>query len=266
MKINDVFETGNITYSIIDVLQREVRVGTGVFNDTISNAVNNSYNGSITIPNFVVYDNKLWRVTEIGQCSFVHCNNITNFVIGYNIAYLRQYAIYRCYNVSSIIFEEHSRLKKCETYSLYDLYSLKEISFGGDRLESLGKYAMSYTFFLEYIRLPASVSVINESAFKGLDSLKEVHYCGKSSITNDIFFRVKVNDYLTPSDIKVKVTSSYPSTTFGKNDTVIVDDSIDCDFPQSLSDFDLLCKTVYNNYNIHLSYSYFSIFILMYDS
>ena len=69
MKINDVFETGNITYSIIDVLQREVRVGTGVFNDTISNAVNNSYNGSITIPNFVVYDNKLWRVTEL---SIIH--------------------------------------------------------------------------------------------------------------------------------------------------------------------------------------------------
>ncbi|EAY08650.1 hypothetical protein TVAG_240110 [Trichomonas vaginalis G3] len=265
MSVNEVFQYDNITYSIVDVFRREVRVGTGVFNETFPNAVNINYSDILTIPSFTTYSDKLWRVVEIGTCSFAYCNKILSVKIGYNIEILKNRAFFRCYHIENITFEKHSRLKTLETYSLYDLYGLKSIEFGGDKLQTIGNYAFGFSLLLKYIRFPPSVRFIDEKALRGLDLLSRIDFCCVSSSNKDIFFRIEEDKHLTPTNVTIKVTSRYQSEKFGIKDSVDLDNSIVCIFPHALGDYDLQCRTVAHN-NYFLSYSLFSVFILMYDS
>ncbi|EAY03459.1 hypothetical protein TVAG_412630 [Trichomonas vaginalis G3] len=265
MRDNEVFQYNNITYSIVDVFRREVRVGTGIFNETYPNAVNATYSGILCIPNFITYSDLLWRVVEIGTCSFAYCNQILSVKIGYNIEIIKNYAFFRCYYIENITFEKHSRLKTLEMYSFYDLYGLKTIEFGGDKLQTVGHYAFGFNLVLKYIRFPPSVSFIDEKALRGLELLSRIDFCGVSSSNKDIFARIDQENHLTPTNVMIKVTSRYQSEKFGINDNVNLDNSIDCIFPHALRDYDLQCRTIYHS-SYFFYYSLFSIFILMSDS
>lgn len=265
MKIGEIFQYENIVYSILDVFRREVRVGTGIFNDTVPNAVNADYTGLLNIPNFVTYSNIVWRVTEIGSCSFVYCLNINSVKIGYNIETIQRQAFFRCKNIESVIFENHSRLKSLKYRAFYDLYKVKSIEFGGNNLQTIGEDAFGFNYLLKNLRLPASVNFIENLSFRGLDSFERLDFCGKTTINTDVFSRVEVFDHITPKNIEVRVTSSYPSNKFGKDDIVVVDDSLNCEFPQSIRDLDLQCRTCYRNY-FHICYSLFIICTVFYES
>lgn len=266
MRNDESFQIDNITYSIVDVFRREVRVGTGEYNETDPNAVNKTYSGALYIPNFVTYSDIVWRVIEIGQCSFTTCDNITTVRIGYNIEIVKKLAFHKCHYIENVTFEAHSRLKTLEYRSFYDLYHVKSIEFGGDRLETLDQYVFGYNLALPRLRFPASVKFIDISAMAGLISFQSVDFCGKTAINKNVFSRNEAYIHFTPRSVVVKVTSDYQSSIFGIEDKVVVDDSINCYFPHYIRDFDLQCRTIYHKNIYHISYSLYTVFILIYES
>lgn len=266
MKNEEIFQFENITYSIVDVFRREIRVGTGIFNESIPNAVNASYSGQLLIPNFITYSNKLWRVTEIGTCAFVYCQSITSVRVGYNVEVVRQQAFFRCRNIVNITFEKNSLLKTLENACFYDLYAVECIEFGGDKLQTIGDWVFGYAFVLKNIRFPASVKFMDQRSLRGMFTLERIDYCSKSAVTKDVFYRGEPDEHITPTNLIIKVTTGYGSSTFGINDNIDIDDSINCYFPPAISDNDLNCRTIYGKNDYRIAYSLVCVFILMYDS
>ena len=266
MKNDEIFQYDNIRYSVIDVSRREVRVGTGVYSETDPNAVNKTYSGTLYIPNFVTYCDIVWRVVEIGQSSFVYCDNIITVRISYSIEIIKMLAFFRCHYIESIKFEPHSRLKTLELQCFYDLYRVTSIEFGGDQLQTINEAAFAFNFILKSLRFPVSVNNIKRTALIGLKQIEKIEFCGKTPILNDVFKRYKSPIDKTPTTVDIKVTSDYQSSIFGIDDKVVVDDSINCFFPHSIRDFDLQCRTIYNNNVYHISYSLYTVFILIYES
>ena len=71
---------------------------------------------------------------------------------------------------------------------------------------------------------------------------------------------------ITSKGVNIRVTSNYPSNTFGKDDNVNFDNSINCDFPHAVEDFNLQCKSVNNQCYYGLSLAFLSVFSLVYIS
>ena len=264
MKIGETFQSDKITYSIINVIRKEVRVGTGIFNDSFPNAVNNNFPSTLRIPNSVVQFDKVWRVTELGTCAFANCQNINSAKIGYNIEILKEKAFFRCYNLLSIAFESRSCLKTIKTQALYDLYNVKSIEFGGDRLQIIGIYAFGFNFQLKYLRFPASVTYIDFESLRGLEKLERLDFCGKQDIHNDVFYRNPEHS-ITSKNVIIRVTSKYPINKFGLNDSVTVDNSMNCYFPQAIDEYELQCRSHNNKCYYGLFNSFLLNLILLYN-
>ena len=201
MRIGETFQTNGIKYSIVNVFRREVRIGTGIFNDSFPNAINLAYDGILRVPNFVVHLDKVWCIVEIGTCAFAKCESITSVKIGYNIEIVKQKAFFRCYNIQNITFESHSRLKILEFQAFYDLYNIKNFELGGDRLQIIGNDAFGFSKQLKYFRFPPSVTFLDFQSLRGWTNIERIDYCGKSAISQDVFNR----------------DSAYPITSKGVN-------------------------------------------------
>lgn len=265
MNIGKTFQVDSITYSIVNVFRREVRVGTGVFNDSFPNAVNIAYNSMIHVPHFVVYSHKVWSVIEIGTCAFALCENISSVKIGYNVEVVAEKAFHRCFNIQSVIFEPHSRLKVLEKQAFYDLYHVKSIEFGGDSLEKIGPYVFGFNHELKSFRFPPSVAFLDFESLRGLRDIEQIDFCGKMEINKDVFNR-DPKHAITSTGVKIKVTSKFPSKTFGKDDIVIIDNSINCVFPKAVEDFELQCRSHNNQCYYRLFNAVFYIFIVLIES
>lgn len=260
--IEDIFEVEGVKYSIIDERERTVRVGTGVYDFSQPNAVSISFTSNLTIPNFVIYQHKLYRVIECGTCAFAYCDGLKSLVIGYSVEVVRNFSFFRCHNIGYVLFEVYSRLKTIEANAFYDNYASLSITFGGSMLEYIGADAFGFNFRVQIVRLPSSVKVIEPRAFRGFDSITLFEYCGTSEMNNEIFYRNMTGVFhMTPVNILIKVTSGYPSSLFG-NETVTVDNNINCTFPTSLSNFELHCETHYciNPYTGKISYLFSMIY------
>ncbi len=60
------------------------------------------YNGSITIPAKVEYNNITYRVVSIGECAFFDCSDLTDITISNGITTIGASAFYACYNLTKI--------------------------------------------------------------------------------------------------------------------------------------------------------------------
>lgn len=249
------FKYKDYIYTIIDRNQRHVRVGTGLDSGDIPNAVSDKSSiFHISIPSYVIYNDEAYLVIEIGLKSFQYCQNCTSIFIPFTIEIFRQQCFYRCIKVTNLIFEDHSRLKKIETFACYDFYELQELKFTGNLLKYIGSHSFQYSHKCLSVVIPASVTFIDGWAFHGCKGMQEFIYCGSSALTADVFGRGEPHQAATPQDI-MKVTPNYPLTTIGPSDNVIVDDTIDTSMMRSLARFyvdKITCRANYGHLNFNL--------------
>ncbi len=60
------------------------------------------YDGTVNIPNYVIYGNKTYRVTSIGEHAFENCSFLTSINISNNVTFIGQWAFANCHQLTTL--------------------------------------------------------------------------------------------------------------------------------------------------------------------
>ena len=132
---------------------------------------------SVVIPNEI--EGK--PVTAIGKAAFSHNNTLTSVAIPDSVTSIGEFAFYDCGRLSSVTFEEGSRLSSIGDSAFYMTWSLTSIEIP-DGVTGIGKYAF-YESGLENINIPAGVTTIGMEAFGECFNLSGVTFEKDSKLT-----------------------------------------------------------------------------------
>ena len=112
---------------------------------TSSEPNKDAYSGSIVIPDEVIYNDKAYSVTRIGNNAFAGCSNLTSVIIPNSVMFINSNAFESCSNLASVTI--------------------------GDGVFVIGDYAFSCCSNLTFINIPESVISIGSRAFQYCISL-----------------------------------------------------------------------------------------------
>ena len=209
------FSFESITYTILS--QRGIRtVSTGTLETTpgIPNAVSSDFGPNLVIPEQVQHDGKFYVVTEIGPYSFDRCLNISFVYIPSSIEIIRTFGLARLRNCINITFAPNSRLRTIEVQGFYDSYQITSLIFTSNCLKTIGNSAFAYSKKLEMLVIPSSVRKVDKYAIAGLSEINDLYYCSSIPPDEDVFY-CNSNEFQTNSSLRIHVTESYKSETFG---------------------------------------------------
>ena len=152
------------TYNTIEVTYRYINYG--------------SYSGDITIPETIIYNDILYRVTCIGSNAFYGCDELTSVTIPNSVTSIGSEAFSGCSSLISVNISDLEAWCKIDfgTYDANPLYYAKKLYLNGELLTELVipdsiKEIKNYAFYnfdgLTSITIPNSVTRIGLSAFEG---------------------------------------------------------------------------------------------------
>ncbi len=144
----------------------------------------NDYSGFVTIPDFIPYNEKEYKVIGVEAYAFHDCS-ITAVEIGHNVTYLGDYAFNGCTSLltidipSSVIQSGYNTFGQCESmYDVYitDLEAWCRIDFGD--LASNPLYYAERLYLnnqeLEELVIPSSITEIKQHTFINCSSITSV--------------------------------------------------------------------------------------------
>ena len=99
-----------------------------------------AYSGSIAIPDEVIYNDKTYNVTRIGNNAFQGCSDLTSVIIPNSVMFINLSAFENCSNLASVAI--------------------------GESVSYIGDYAFSCCSNLTSINIPESVTSVGERAFQ----------------------------------------------------------------------------------------------------
>ena len=124
---------------------------------------------SITIPEKVRIEGKVYTVTSIGYSAFRECRSLTNIKIPKSVTSIGYKAFYGCSSLTSINIPEG--LTSIEYGAFSGCKSLTSIKIP-EGVTSIGYHAFEYCRSLTSIIIPEGVTSIGGSAFYGCDNLE----------------------------------------------------------------------------------------------
>ena len=191
------FQFDEINYSLTSASTAQVGFGLSV--SPYTSAVPRDYSKNVSIPGFVVYNGKSYKVTRISNHAFLGCGLIQEISIPSTVTTLQ----ISCFN------------------SMTSLVSL--IFDGMNQIRSLGADILAYTKLKELV-IPSSVTRLHTKIFRYTNSNNvKVSYCGLR----------KFEDFeLTRAPSIVYVSRNYPYESFGN---IPVSKSLYCDHQQCKS-------------------------------
>ena len=168
------------------------------YNSQVVNLVagTEKYRGSIVIPEEVVYDKKLFRVTTIGEVAFSGCNTLTSVTFPESIEIIGDEAFYNC-----------SRIQELELPC-----SLKTI--GTSSFEGCSR--------LQKLVLDTNLELINAFAFAGCTGLTEIYSLRTTPAECDIDVFLDI-DTSIPVYIPKGAKAAYQSAPEWKNFTNFIE-------------------------------------------
>uniref|UniRef100_A0A6C0B019 Uncharacterized protein n=1 Tax=viral metagenome TaxID=1070528 RepID=A0A6C0B019_9ZZZZ len=156
-----------------------------------------------------------YNVTEITSSTFndISKNNIKELIIGNNVSYIRQYALYNCSNLSTVSCRnpQNSRLESIERSAFEGCINLNSIILP-PLLLSIGRSSFEKCSKLETITLPDSLLSIGHKCFFDCKLLVNVYFNNIDNsqlryIGNDVFFNCeKLQTITIPKEV---VTLNY---------------------------------------------------------
>ncbi len=149
-----------------------------------------TYSGDMVIPETVTHGRDTYRVTSIGNKTFLDCINLTsvdipstvtsigysafersgltNIVIPDAVTSIGYSAFWQCYSLGSVTIGES--VESIGEYAFRECYSLGSVTIGKS-VESIGESAFSYCTALTSLDIPNSVTTIGGYAFYRCTSL-----------------------------------------------------------------------------------------------
>ena len=160
----------------------------------------NGYEGDIIIPETVVFNERTYRVTSIGEGAFYHCESLKSIIIPDSINSIEDRAFDCCKNLTSITIPDG--VTSIGEAAFWGCESLTSISIP-DSVKDIGDRAFFACSSLPAITIPDSVKIMGESAFENCFSLKTITYIGTAEQWNS-WQRGSHWRYNTPSEIVVE--------------------------------------------------------------
>ena len=164
---NDIYCGNGIYYKITDKTNNFVAVThRGNSYDDYE-----EYSGAVTIPSFITYNEKTYKVTSIEDLAFASCSNLTSITIPNSVTSIGKGAFGDCSNLASITIP--NSVTRIEYATFYYCRSLTSITIPKS-VTSIGERAFSGCSSLTSINIPESVTSIENNAFRGCSSLTSV--------------------------------------------------------------------------------------------
>ena len=161
------FESAGIYYNI---------TGNNTVEVTYSDRDNNTYSGSISVPETVTNNGTEYSVTKIGEYAF-QGSAVTSVSMPESITSMGQYAFSECQNLESVVLPES--------------------------LTTLGYSAFKACKLLKTIKIPSGVTAIPGQCFDGCSSLESVTISeGVTAIGERAFFGCNLNALTLPESLE----------------------------------------------------------------
>lgn len=185
---------------------------------------NSSLSSVITIPETVVYNDKVYTVVEIGDYSFSN-NKITKVNLPESIVKIGKYAFYGCSDLAEINLPEG--ITNIGEHTFQSCSTLKKVDIPVG-VREIGMEAFSGCTNLEHLTIPGSVEIFGSSCFQAtninsltipskVSSIEKFAFAGGSnSLPNlkTVYYLAKTEDYLLNSRNNIQSTAF---TTYFKN-------------------------------------------------
>ena len=180
---NDIYYGNGIYYKITDKTNNFVAVThRGNSYDDYE-----EYSGAVTIPSFITYNEKTYKVTSIEDLAFASCSNLTSITIPNSVTSIGKGAFGDCSNLKSITIPES--VTSIGEYAFYNCSSLNSITIPNS-VTSIGNYAFYDCDDLTSITIPNSVTSIGNYAFAYCSSLASVTIPNSvTTIGDDAFYK-----------------------------------------------------------------------------
>ena len=165
------------------------RLNDGEATVTSRNSRGNSYKDDVVVPNSVVFENKEYPVTVIGEEAF-KLSQLNTLIIGKNVRLIESGAFTQCH-VDNLLFEEGTNLKELASwaFNLADIPVLKL----PEGLEIIN--ACAFRGEIKLLDLPSTINYIPSETVSCLHltdlylhwkSLGDIPDCDPSAITTDV--------------------------------------------------------------------------------
>lgn len=202
--IKNIFEVDNLTYL---VLTEEELTG------TVAVGPLKSVEGEIIISDFVENEGITYKVTEIKDCTFYNCSNLTGIIIPKNIMTIGDCAFYNCNNLLNITIPAsvtsigYNAFSACGSLTSITIPA-SVTSIGGaaffacgsltsitipDSVTSIGSAAFSYCNSLTSIILPNNVNALGIETFSHCSSLRSITIPGSVNFIEPYAFSYCAN-------------------------------------------------------------------------
>lgn len=221
-----------------DILDNGIYYNINNNDNLLSVTVTNSgtadgYIGNVIIPESIIYDGKIYKVTSIGNSAFSNCSNLSEIFIGNSVTEIGGWAFSGCVNLKSVKIPDS--VTSIGSSAFIGCSSLTEIIIGKS-VKSISSSAFCDCINLISVKLPDNIESISFGLFNRCSSLASITIPNSVKSIDDRAFEYCSNlTSVTIPDSVIKIGQSafafcysLSEVSIGDSVTLIGNSAFDC--------------------------------------